>query len=1070
MSHRINLMLLLAGLWASVYAAPLNQAVVFGSDTPSAQAAITALKSTAAGYNVPYIAYDTTASKAAATLPLYAGSTANFSMIILGSGTIGFSAAQWKQIYDYQELNGVRLVSLIRRASGTFAIKPANAIGSTAAGLPASYSLTFNSAGLGLVYPAAIVNAAAVTPVLSFSNATVSTAAVVYNFTAQRQQLSFFYQTAAWEASTAGSVSDYTNAILVSWVSKGVYGYIPPPVITGPPVNQAIVFGSETPSAVAAIASLKAYNVPYISYTTSESTAFTTIPLTTATTANFSMIILGGSTVAFSAAQFKQIYDYQNKFSVRLVALYDNPGYGFFCGLLTFTVSPAPASTIGSTAAVLGNIYPAKILNTTILPTLSHAAAVVYNFTTTQQQLSFFFQIADWDKTITPYATDILVSWLPHTANVRTRALILTPGDSSEEYPINTFQSYGLAYDVVNITAANVPLTPLSLEVTANVTGRYSIIVLIERSAFAKQLYGYQQYYGVRLVAINDYPTGAAYTGKLSAFGTATSCSTAALNIKPNNNVFTDPAGLRSDWALPVDDGIPNSSSVTPVLNFASVAAAVINFGRNQEQLSLFLPCGFWSTHCATIGNIWFQWATRGTYTGLRRVYFTPQIDDVFLETDGNNEKGQAVAFRISPADIQGLMNWMPDIKKRLPTGSNITIEMAYNGNGIMEYISKQNLANYHIDFDPDLTDTPLNWKKPLGTGKTLWPAGVNYNWNKTILAKDPIYNFFSAPGNLTSVTSKFLWCSHTFTHEILNNNTYSDTINEISFNFHLASKDLWGLDGQPYWSNKSMVTPGISGIFNGDALKALLDFGITGAVGDSSRPSLWNTERPMYWPMTTTVEKNGYAGFTVVPRQSLNIYFNTTNQEYNTILYNKIYGTTKTFADIMAIEVKRIVRTLLFLSWQPAMFHQANLRNADLPSVTIGGASGKWSLMQQWVESVFGTFAKIANWPVLSLSQDKLTEKFINRQIYETADVNVVQVWNVTASGVTTSGFSVSAAKSCVAPVTLPRTVAVADIVALPAGATTEQIGVFDSVTVWIPLTANANPVTITYKTAKTL
>ncbi|KAI9344688.1 hypothetical protein BDR26DRAFT_960508 [Obelidium mucronatum] len=545
------------------------------------------------------------------------------------------------------------------------------------------------------------------------------------------------------------------------------------------------------------------------------------------------------------------------------------------------------------------------------------------------------------------------------------------------------------------VSAGGVLSAPLSLEVSTNALGRYSLIVLTNSGligGFSAQLYEYQRNYGVRLVALNDAPS---YAGKISAFGGATGCQTGALIVTPASAVFTNSAGLKSNWSLAIDSAscafpgtITDSATTTPVVNFVSngVAAAVIDFGRNQQQMSFFLPCKSTSFACLTMGHVWFQWATRGTYTGIRRIYFTPQIDDVFLATAGNDEKGNAVEFRIRPSDVQGLLDWMPAVNKRLPVGSNLTIEMAFNGNGVMEYLSKQNPnPGYFVNFNPDQTNAPLDWKKPLGT----------------------------------------------------------------------ASKSYWGLDGQPFWSNKSMVTPGISGIFNSDALRALLDFGITGAVSDSSRPKTQNTVRPFYWPMTTTVANNGYAGFTLIPRQSLNIFYSTSNQEYNTILFNSIYGTTYTFADIMALE--------------PAMFHQANLRNADLPVVLIGGTvSGRYGLMQQWVENVFGAFGKVSNWPVVTLKQDLLTAKFINRQVYETADVNVVQLVNVTASGVAMSGFTISAAKRCVAPVTLPPSVSVGDIVSLPAGATTEQIGAVDSVTVWIPLVAGASPITVKFSSPK--
>ncbi|KAI9327917.1 hypothetical protein BDR26DRAFT_808650, partial [Obelidium mucronatum] len=587
-----------------------------------------------------------------------------------------------------------------------------------------------------------------------------------------------------------------------------------------------------------------------------------------------------------------------------------------------------------------------------------------------------------------------------------------------------------------------------------------------------RQIHKYQQYYGVRMVALNDAPTAMAYTGKVTSFAGESSCnSQTSLNLRPAATQFTDPAGLKSTWSLPAGDYVPGGScnfpasildnaAATSVLNFdySGSAAVVMQFEPNRWQMSFFLPCGSWSITCNTIGNIWFQWVTRGLYTGIRRVYFTPQIDDVFLTTDGLDENGIAVSYRNSPADIQGLIDWMPDLNRRLPVGSNVTIEMAFNGNGILERIS--NSTDYYIDIDPDLTDAPLDWKKPLGSGLTIWPnlTAVDRNWTKANLALDSLYSFFSAPGNLTKTTNKFLWCSHTFTHEILNNNSFSDTINEISFNFQLASDKFWGLDGQTFWSNKSMVTPGISGFFNGDALRGLMDFGITGAVGDSSRPKTLNPHRPMWWPLITTVANNGHDGFTIIPRQSVTIYFNTTNTVCS------MDQTNHTYEYLMAMEVFRNMRTLALLSWAPAMFHQANLRNADLPVVTMGSATGKLGLMQQWVEAIFGNFTQVSNWPIINLKQDDLTQKFINRQIYETAGVIVNQFLNVTANGVGISGISVTTQKSCVAPVTLPPEIGLADIISLPEDAATEQIGV-DAITVWIPLVANASPVHIKFK-----
>ncbi|KAJ3023595.1 UNVERIFIED_CONTAM: hypothetical protein HDU68_008534 [Siphonaria sp. JEL0065] len=616
--------LLFASLWAaSVYAATatVNQAIVFGSDTASGQAAVAGLT----GYSVPFIAYNTAASTSASTLPLFAGATANFSMIILGSGIIGFSADQWSQLYTYQEQTNARLVSLYdlpnygasigytaSSSLDTVAVVPANAIGSTAAGLPAVFDVSLS--GMGTTYPATVLNASAVVPVLSFSSSTGSTsvAAAVYSFTTNREQLSFFYQIAGWQAASAGSITKYTNEILISWISKGTFGYVAPtPLVVSSVVTQAIVFGSDSASASSVIVGLKAFKVPFIEYTTAVSTAFTSLPLTVGSTGNFSMIILGSGVIGFSAAQWSELYSYQEATKARLVSLYDVPNSGssvsFASGSFSssgiYTVSPV--DSVGSTdagypssfsialnTATYGGIYPATIVNASVAtPVLSFGdsvAAIVYNFTTAREQLSIFYQIAGWDTgaSLSTYTNDVLISWVSkglyskapapvvaHTVQVQTRALILSPGDGFEEYPVATLHSYGMDYDVVAISGSTVSNNPLDLEITANSVGRYSLIVLSNGQMISgftngsylstlypwqwKQLHDYQQYYGVRLVALNDVPSAPGYIGKTSGFNGAIGCDSAnSLSMTPSSNVFTAPAGLKSTWSLVAGDGI----------------------------------------------------------------------------------------------------------------------------------------------------------------------------------------------------------------------------------------------------------------------------------------------------------------------------------------------------------------------------------------------------------------------------------------------------------------------------------------------------------------------------------
>ncbi|KAJ3098132.1 hypothetical protein HK100_005168, partial [Physocladia obscura] len=150
-----------AGVATATAASPPNQVIVLGSETPSAAAALIALQT----FNVPTISYSTATSTAFATIPLTdALGNANFSIIVLGSGVIDFSPAQWSQLYAYQNANNVRLVSLYdvpglgasatytagsttSFTTNTFSLSPNSTIATTAAGLPTSYSITFNTVG-----------------------------------------------------------------------------------------------------------------------------------------------------------------------------------------------------------------------------------------------------------------------------------------------------------------------------------------------------------------------------------------------------------------------------------------------------------------------------------------------------------------------------------------------------------------------------------------------------------------------------------------------------------------------------------------------------------------------------------------------------------------------------------------------------------------------------------------------------------------------------------------------------------------------------------------------------------
>lgn len=245
---------------------------------------------------------------------------------------------------------------------------------------------------------------------------------------------------------------------------------------------------------------------------------------------------------------------------------------------------------------------------------------------------------------------------------------------------------------------------------------------------------------------------------------------------------------------------------------------------------------------------------------------------DVWNDTTITDLDGQR--SRINTTDITIHMQWLPHFLQTLNPGSVYFMETGFNGNGNMDYVgglttnAAQNCPSSVDVNDPVGPNVNVEWIKPLGTGINQWPSVVSYDWSLTCITMDPLAQWFQNTTN----RDFFAWVSHTFTHEDLENSTYYDANLELSYNYHHAQ--VLGLSNAKMWSNKTFIPPGISGMHNGDALRAFLNNGIIGGVGDSTRPALCNQENPN-WPLFTTVEENGFAGFAIIPRWASRVYYN---------------------------------------------------------------------------------------------------------------------------------------------------------------------------------------------------
>lgn len=443
---------------------------------------------------------------------------------------------------------------------------------------------------------------------------------------------------------------------------------------------------------------------------------------------------------------------------------------------------------------------------------------------------------------------------------------------------------------------------------------------------------------------------------------------------------------------------------------------------------------------------------TRGLYAGYRRVNLNTQIDDMFLESDIYQPNG--TTFRIRTQDLDGIRDWVPTINAKMNPGSLYFPETGHNGNGNIENASNTDAGwtachGGGIEYNSP-PDTPLEFRKPLGTGTNLWPrTPIYYDWTTKCTRMDPLLLWWQVPENLNSFAS----ISHTFTHEDQDNATYSDVYKEISFNQAWLRQS--GIDQSQHFTANGIIPPGITGLHNGDALRAWWQLGIKSCVGDNTRPALLNTQNAM-WPYWTVTSTDGFGGMQVNPRWATRIYYNCDTPSCTTQEWIDTSAGSGTFYDLLAIEKTDTMRHLFGLHHDPYMFHQANLRNADADPITINGVSAPISIFQAWVETQVQEFVRLAQWPLVTLKHADMSAGFLAR--YTRDQCGYSMSYNVNNQKITDLTLSArDSTCSSPIPVTFPVPPTSTE------GYTTEQLG-SDPLTVWVKL--SGSPATFTLST----
>jgi hypothetical protein len=564
----------------------------------------------------------------------------------------------------------------------------------------------------------------------------------------------------------------------------------------------------------------------------------------------------------------------------------------------------------------------------------------------------------------------LMMASLPATAQVfkvstRLKLLVLTGTTADNNYQaLSAFlDQLGVPSDTYVIASAADPMPPLRAQ---DGTALYNGIVLANGELYAgpgqagmtpelwTALQTYSQQTGVRVLVYFTWPR--------AEYGMLPSGTSAGDSAIPSTLRLTSDGSkifnyLKSSIQAPVTyawsplanlyAGAGESSRALATLNNTPVMV-LHKKANGNEVLASSLNNNPYLIHSQLMNYGLINWVSRGLFLGSRKIYMSPQVDDIFLGNDlfdASNPACVPSAFMLDPAydpavygcpvlritdkDAKEVLDWQKN--------SRITVSMVYNGYGV---------------------DNP----------------GVT-------------------PDRLTPYLSKeaknFYWVNHTHTHEDLDcydieagdtcpkPATFQQADLEIKQNIALAKKLKLPLD------KVSMVTPALSGLNNQDFLAAAYQNEIRNLVSDAvkflqaGRPNTgsWTDSSPSIF---------------VVPRWATNIFYNTSTaqagvpgsqiDEFNHF-YASYFGKKVTYPEMLTHESNLILDHMLTYSAYGLMFHQANLK----------AYSGSKTLMTDLLQHTLDRYKAYSTLPVVSLQQYEIAQLLRERMAYNDSGVEAV-------------------------------------------------------------------------------
>ncbi|KAK4994365.1 hypothetical protein LTR66_005590 [Elasticomyces elasticus] len=668
-----------------------------------------------------------------------------------------------------------------------------------------------------------------------------------------------------------------------------------------------------------------------------------------------------------------------------------------------------------------------------------------------------------------------IISWCS-ALYTNSTALVLAQNDANANEAYYLLNGYGLKYETHLIPKEGADLPPLN----SSTGGHYGVIIVHSEIAYDgtangfssvltaaqwESLYTYQRTYRARMVHLNAIPKPI-YGVSMIGDGCCITSEVQTVSVIPEVQQAHFPTagikryGMDTTGLFHRPSVVINDTTTTAFFEFGTstnytnvTTAGVINaFPDGREQMAFFIEGGNFSETSTVLNHMWIQWAYRGLYPGFRRINLQTQVDDLFLQTAMYTDDS---LFRLRAQDLANHVDWTNALNRNIKDsnpGSEYFTEFGFNANGILNY--DYGVAQIDVKVNPNTCPNPiftdwsepaegLEYKKPIGAGKNKWPTSVDSSFTGDCVRIDPLVAFLFN----TTTRDAIGLVSHTFTHLELNTATYHDAYFEILTNLQFA--EFLNFTVGPRFSGSGLIPPAITGLHNGDVLRAWSDNGLWNAIGDNTRPPLRNPDNHM-WPRLTTFEDNGYDGYQITPRFATRVYYNCDLPPCNVQQWIDTSDGQGDIYTLLQLERISVSNQLMSLYHDGYMFHQPNLRAIDAAVVDINGQKKRRSLLQMWVETVTNEVCKAVDWPLITLKHDDIAISFAERYARDQCHPYLSYTLSGNASEITTVTVMADDNQCNVpVPITFPGNVS---YVTNTHNMMTEQIG-NDPLTIWVSL-----------------